>query len=75
MQKMTIRIPNANCNHCSSVIRRALSDLNGSVSVKKETPERVFTFSWTPPANWELIKNRLHQLGYTPERQISAFRV
>lgn len=75
MENRTIRIPKAYCNLCAVRIRQAFFDLKGAVEVKRGLGDRTFTFRWHSPANWAIIRDRLDQLGYSPERQIGGIRI
>jgi len=67
MKKKTVYIPEISCNHCVATIKRELLDVDGVKNVKGDPSTRKVTIEWKPPADWDIIKEMLEEIGYPTE--------
>lgn len=67
MQEKHIHIPNINCQHCASAIKRELEEMEGIISVAVDLPEKTAIIRWNDPLTWNQISLALEDIGYPPE--------
>jgi copper chaperone CopZ len=64
MSKVSLSVPNINCNHCVQTIETELSELDGVVSVEANSVTKEVNIDYVDPANEEGIKILLAEINY-----------
>ena len=64
MNKVTLSVPNINCNHCVNTIETELSDLDGVMTVEANSVTKQVNVEFDDPANLEGLKILLAEINY-----------
>ncbi|HUT62640.1 MAG TPA: heavy-metal-associated domain-containing protein [Anaerolineae bacterium] len=67
MGEKTVHIQSISCRHCVATIKREIEDIDGVSAVDGDIATKMVTIRWNPPADWDLIKQTLDEIGYTPD--------
>lgn len=64
MEEKKVTLPAISCNHCAMTIKRELSELSGVRKIEVDVEAKQLTIRWESPASWNIIKNKLIEIGY-----------
>jgi copper chaperone len=64
MEEKKVILPAISCNHCAMTIKRELSEIPGIQKIQVDVDAKQLTVSWETPASWDIIKNKLSEIGY-----------
>ncbi len=64
MAEKRIHVPNINCGHCVTAIKREVGQLPGVTAVEADDQSKEVTINWTAPADWDQISAKLTEIGY-----------
>lgn len=67
MHEKSVRIPAINCGHCVATIKRELDEIDGIEHVEADLNRKEAIIRWRAPLTWELIREKLEEIGYPPE--------
>ena len=68
MATRTVSVPNINCEHCASTIKRELKEVAGVIAVEVDTANRKVTVEYQEPqTRWEEIRRTLEEINYPPQ--------
>ena len=66
MEEKTVSIPQINCEHCVTTIKREIGGLSGIVMIDGNRETREVTIAWQAPATWATITQTLTEIGFPP---------
>jgi copper chaperone len=67
MEEKTTHIPSISCGHCVMAIKHEIGEQAGVKSVDGDEQTKMVTFRWDEPASWNVIADKLKEIGYPSE--------
>ena len=64
MNKVTLSVPNINCNHCVNTIETELKELDGVISVAANSVSKEVDIEYADPANEDSLLLLLAEINY-----------
>ena len=64
MPEKKVTLPAISCHHCAMTINRELSEIPGIQKINVDVNAKQLAISWEAPATWDIIKNKLAEIGY-----------
>ncbi len=71
MNAKTFRVPNIGCDGCVRTIQNELKAMPGMTSVQADPATKMVTVTWSEPARWDAIREKLIAINYPPEELIA----